>query len=617
MGTGSTNEDEERIEELIRQQRHAARRAGERVDQIKPLSDEELDAALPPADFDGPKHDPHLMLEGYTIARELNLGGQASVFEAIQESTHRKVAIKVIIGGPYISSSSRARFEREVKILASLDHPGIVRIVDRGRTADGSCFLVMDYIDGLDLDDYLAQKRGQISQREVVELFIKIVSALEAAHEQGIVHRDIKPGNIRIDRHGEPHILDFGLAGLQDEEHFGRTITRTGNIVGSMPWASPEQASGRIRSVGVPSDIYSLAVVLYQALTGQFPYPVSGMLQEIVSNISNRAPAPPEKVRDATFGPVDGVLCAIVLKGLAKAPEQRFQSARELKAELNHYLRGTSLFRMPRKRRQIYLAVLLIAIAASGAGWELRQDSPRELLKIDLVHSFNSIGMEFIHIPNGSFWMGSIVNEEGHDSDEQHHIVEISTSLQVGATEVTRHQYKTVMGKLPEGVPDDQENLPVDRVLRADAMEFCRRLSAKENRIYRLPTEAEWEYACRAGTNTPYAGNGRLADIAWYSGNSHGQLHPVKTRQPNHWGLYDMEGNVSEWCLDGYVPHLGGDPKTDPMQLFVGTAIARGGNALGSALSCRAASRKAIGAHWVEVCYGFRVVIAQKSIPEK
>src|SRR5207248_9001001 len=138
---------------------------------------------FPVADSDSVRVDHCARIVGYRLEREISRGGQAAVYQAIQETTGRKVAIKIIAGGPYITSRNRARFEREVQILATLDHPGIVRIVDRGRTEDGSFFFVMDYIDGDGLDEYFERCRHSgVQQAAVVELFRKIASALEEAH---------------------------------------------------------------------------------------------------------------------------------------------------------------------------------------------------------------------------------------------------------------------------------------------------------------------------------------------------------------------------------------------------------------------------------------------------
>jgi len=219
----------------------------------------------------------------------------------------------------------------------------------------------------------------------------------------------------------------------------------------------------------------------------------------------------------------------------------------------------------------------------------------------------NGVGMEMVRIPEGTFRMGSSFAEEGRDSDERQRVVTIPEPFLIARTEVTRAQYRRVMGALPpDASPAADDNCPVDGVSWHDAVEFCRRLSVQEGRVYRLPTEAEWEYACRAGTSGPYGGTGRLQDMGWFAGNSGGRLHPVGKLQQNHWGLYDMHGNVAEWCGDEYhagtVPGLGGGPGA-----LESLRILRGGGADLQLNDCRSAARTLIGAGVTRAFLGFRV----------
>lgn len=275
---------------------------------------------------------------GYEIVREIHRGGQGVVYQAIQKATKRKVALKVMHGGPFVGSKGRARFEREVAILAQLQHPNIVGVLDSG-TSVGQAFYVMDYVPGQTLDAWMAGDPKLLA--EILPLFAKICEAVNAAHLKGITHRDLKPSNIRIDHSGEPHILDFGLAkvviGEVTEETQPQMMSMTGQFIGSLPWASPEQAEGAPGKVDLRTDVYSLGVILYQLLTGgKFPYEVIGNMRDVMENILRAEPARPSTIRRQVNDEVE----TIVLKSLQKERERRYQSAGELGRDIRRYLSG-------------------------------------------------------------------------------------------------------------------------------------------------------------------------------------------------------------------------------------------------------------------------------------
>ena len=274
-------------------------------------------------------------IPGYEITREIHRGGQGVVYQAIQQSTQKKVAIKVMHGGAFASANDRARIEREVRILANLNHPNIVKVYDSGEV-QGAYYYVMDYVSGHGLETYI--KSGPHSIEQTLKLFATICEAVNAAHLKGVIHRDLKPSNIRIDPEGKPHILDFGLAKLvMDETGPGRDMTLTGQFIGSLFWASPEQAGGAPGSIDIRTDVYSLGVILYQMLTvGKFPYNVLGNMRDVLDNILRAEPARPSTVRRQVNDEVE----TIVLKCLQKERERRYQSAGDLGRDVLRYLTG-------------------------------------------------------------------------------------------------------------------------------------------------------------------------------------------------------------------------------------------------------------------------------------
>ncbi len=271
-------------------------------------------------------------VSGYIELRELARGGQGVVYTAQQQSTKRPVAIKILSDTPH-GGRSRLRFDREVELAASLRHPGIVRVYDSGNTHDGRRYLAMELVDGQRLDEWAKDNRGW---RRIVPVFANICEALQHAHQRGVIHRDIKPSNVRVDADGTAKILDFGLARATELSSEQTQVTQSGQFMGSMPFASPEQASGENDRIDTRSDVYSLGVMLYNLLTDGFPYNVEGSLRDVMDRINTHPPAPLR--RSAPDTPQD--LETIIATCLAKEPARRYQSAGELAADLRHVLAG-------------------------------------------------------------------------------------------------------------------------------------------------------------------------------------------------------------------------------------------------------------------------------------
>ncbi len=301
------------------------------IERIRSVGTAPSAAVERPAALDETPRPPEI--PGYRDIEEVYRGGQGIVFRAWQESTKRQVALKVLREGIYASPAARRRFEREIELVAALSHRHIVTVFDSGKTADGHRYLVMDFVRGQALGRFVAE-RG-LQDTEMLRLFATICDAVNYAHQRGVIHRDLKPGNILIDEGGEPHVLDFGLARPLGRRGATR-LTTEAQVAGTLPYMSPEQARGSSDAVDVRSDVYALGVILYELLTGTYPYDVDGDTLEVLRNIAEVEPAPPGRERGAHR--IDGELETIVLKSLAKDPGRRYQTAGELARDVRHYL---------------------------------------------------------------------------------------------------------------------------------------------------------------------------------------------------------------------------------------------------------------------------------------
>jgi serine/threonine protein kinase len=275
-------------------------------------------------------------IEGYTILENMPRGGQAIVYKAFQKATKRIVAVKVLLQGAHASARHQYRFEREVKLAASLHHPNIVTIHDSG-ISEGQYYYVMEYIDGNPLDEYIESK--DLSACEIMVLFEKVCSASAYAHQHGVMHRDIKPGNVLVDENGEPHILDFGLAKVVDDpdsESEPTFVSIEGQVIGTLAYMSPEQATGNQDTVDIRTDVYSIGVMLYKVLTGKFPYDVSKAMLATLKNIQQVDPIRPSRLVSSIKSEIE----AITMKSLEKDPNRRYQSAAHLQDDIKCWLSG-------------------------------------------------------------------------------------------------------------------------------------------------------------------------------------------------------------------------------------------------------------------------------------
>ena len=344
----------------------------------------------------------------YELLEEVGRGGQGAVYRAHQKSLNRTVALKVIGLGPWTTQAHLKRFRREAEAAASLDHPCIVPIYEVGER-DGQCYFSMKFVEGAQLDE--AVSRETVSIRRAAELIAKLARTVHYAHEHGILHRDIKPGNIRLDAKGEPHLTDFGLARLVETES---TITGTLEVMGTPSYMAPEQAAGETTKLSNATDIYGLGAVLYQLLTGHPPFAGATSYQTI-RLLLDTEPRQPRLLNPK----IDRELSTICLKCLEKDPTRRYSSALALAEDLEHWLKHEPIRAKPsgffihtRKwvRRNPSIAVLVALLVAVAMGLTLMvwdRVSAGSVAKSIAVLPFENLS----HDPDNAYFADGVQNE--------------------------------------------------------------------------------------------------------------------------------------------------------------------------------------------------------------
>ncbi len=495
--------------------------------------------------------DGHTLQNGKLVIEQvLGQGGFGITYKAIHRGFNAPVVIKT--PNAFLRKDPEypkyvQRFIREARTLAQLEqnpHPNIVRVKDLFEEKGAHC-LVMEFIDGTTLSDYVKQ-RGPLSEAEALSYIRPISDALVRVHEVGLVHRDVTPMNIMLRDNGQPVLIDFGISG----EIVPSSISS--KMFGNRAFAPYEQLFKGDRNPTV--DIYTLAASLYYLITGQLP-------QDCFSRKVDDEPliAPKDLV------PISQPINDAILTAMELLPKKRPAS---MAAFLG--LLSPAPARVPEK---IY-HYEIITLNQQGEIAQRQKGQNRGILETTL-----GLNLEMVVIPAGAFLMGSPENEAGRSSDEspQHRV--ILPEFLMSRTAITQGQWR-IVAQLPQVMrslkPDPAHfkgnNHPVEQVSWEDCIEFCLRLNQATGQFYRLPSEAEWEYACRAGTTTPsHFGPTLSPQVANYDGNYiYGQGKKGEYREktipvgslnaPNAWGLHDMHGNVYEWCLDDWHDSYEGAP---------------------------------------------------------
>src|SRR6266480_1316193 len=387
----------------------------------------------------------------YELQGEIGRGGQGVVYRARQKSLNRTVALKIIVLGRWATARHLKRFRLEAEAAASLNHPSIVPIHEIGER-DGCCYFSMNLIEGGQLDQVV--RREAISIRRAAQLIAKLARTVHYAHEHGILHRDIKPGNVLLDIEGEPHLTDFGLARLVETES---TVTRTTEVLGTPSYMAPEQASGNNVALTSATDIYGLGAVLYHLLTGRPPF-AGPTTYETIRLVLQTDPQEPRLLNPK----VDRDLSTICLKCLEKDPQRRYASALALAGDLERWLRRepigarrTGLFIRGKKwlqRNPTIAAVAALSLALTAAIAVI-------VWKSDLIRRLPTTGVAVLPFENLSEDKANAYLADGIQDEILTRLSKIA-DLKVISRTSTQH-YKSA----PENLPEIARQLGVAHIL--------------------------------------------------------------------------------------------------------------------------------------------------------
>ena len=584
----------------------------------------------------------------YRIISTLGQGGFGITYLAENVMLQGKVAIKEFFFKDYCDRSTdtrhvtiptsgnrdtvlrfRQKFVKEARTIFRLSHPNIVRILDVFEEND-TAYYVMEYIEGEPLAD-MVKRRGAIPEAEALGYIRQAAHALNYIHSQNINHLDVKPGNL-IRRRSDGRVLlkDFGVAKQYDAATAEGTTTTPVCISAGYSPAEQYLQKG-VQSFSPQIDVYALAATLYKLLTGITP-------PEAMEVQNDGLPADPLLAKGIS-APV-----RLAIANAMKARTDRSQTIAQFLKDLSTAKRvdetRVSVKLVPPKQSTVSVnvdepkkkksywwligaAVVLAAIIGakvmllsgktSNDGSSVDSTAVEYTPKAETftvngssadsmaveytpkVETFTVNGVKFdmVEVKGGTFRMGA-TSEQGRDAESDEKPVHSVTldSYYIGKTEVTQALWKAVMGSNPSYFKGD--NLPVENVIWEDCITFIQELNRITGKNFRLPTEAEWEFSCRGGNNSrgyKYSGSNEIADVAWCEEGDDGSTYPVGTKAPNELGIYDMSGNVWEWCAEWYGSYSS-NPQTNPTGPTSGSdRVFRGGSWYLGAGYCRSSNR--------------------------
>ena len=615
---------------------------------------------------------PDATLQGgrYKILKTLGQGGFGITYLAIQSGLERKVAVKEFFmkehcvrdqassrvtlgteGGREQVERFRVKFLKEARTIARMNHPHIVRIIDVFEE-NGTAYYVMEYASNGSLSDKVGRE-GCLREPEATRYIRQLASALEYVHEQKMNHLDVKPANILLNEKEEVVLVDFGLSKQYDAVTGEQTSSTPVGL--SEGYAPIEQSKkGGVSEFSPETDIYSMGATFYKLLTGETPPSASDIMEEglPVGELRSRG------VSDRAI--------AVICKAMKPRKKDRMKSVKEFVEGLEGTFvesseppagkgnggkhptppdEGETLLigalgkgpkqeppkqptppKSPKKPKPkskkkwswvAFGAIVVLAIALAVVWGTPQQPTIKTTTETPLAvrtYTANGVSFQMVYVEGGTFTMGATA-EQGSDAyddgERPAHSVTLS-SYYIGQTEVTQALWQAVMGSNPSDF--DGDDLPVENVSWDDCQEFVRKLGQITGKNFRLPTEAEWEYAARGGSKSrgyKYSGSDNIGSVAWYDGNSGSETHAVATKSPNELGLYDMSGNVCEWCQDWYGDYSSSAQANPTGPTSGDYRVLRGGSCYSVARFCRVSYRNGSSPSDRGYCLGLRLVLSE------
>ena len=535
----------------------------------------------------------------YIIKRVLGQGGFGITYLAEQVSLHRDVAVKeffmkdscvrddvsgkVTTGNTIQIGRYHAKFLKEARTLSGLSHPNIISIIDVFEE-NGTAYYVMPFMPKGSLSD-LVKNKGRLQETVALRYIQQIAQALEYMHKKHLCHFDVKPANILLDTNDNAVLIDFGIS--KNYDVYGNE-TSTTPIGMSEGFAPLEQYQQMVSEFSPASDVYSLGATLYYLLQGKTPPSAISIAQgsnlglgsDISYNIRNLIEMAMRISSKERLQNMDRFIA------VEKEQSQSIVQDVEWEDDVDDENTLLLLLRNYWEERKWWMISGLAMLLVIGIVFFVQNT----FFSNNAIDELLSEGM--VYVPGGSFTMGNTDDKEGYTEEKPSHQVTLS-DYYISKYEVTQALWKAVMKNNPSQFKEGSK-YPVEMVSWDDCQEFISKLNTITGKKFRLPTEAEWEYAARGGNSVNKSDNlsgESLKEIAWVSENSEITTSSVGTKNPNELGLFDMLGNVSEWCQDRYGLYSN-EPQINPTGPETGEAfVIRGGSWANSLWGCRISGR--------------------------